>query len=306
MNDFDQTARHAVKADPDGNLRWLFPKRSPKVGFSRWLDSQSAPRPGEPDRRCDTLAESVHADGTRPPIVSVIELFTSPDADALDRSLEYAGRFRREVRHGPYQQDRYRFALGLIFLTTAPEELAWQSHDDAEEDEDDPTVVVRPKVKVLSQESAVALLESIEDNRLSRGILAWVSLAAGQSADVVSHWRRLVEPMPDDNWRRTLIDIVVVFAELTKSRDLWIAGLKGLNMNESITMREVRNEGRNEGNVAATRRNLIRLLESRNPAGLPQEVRDRIATEADPDVLDRWFDLALTADLAAFRAAIRV
>ena len=31
--------------------------------FSRWLDSQSAPRPGEPDRRCDTIMELVHREG---------------------------------------------------------------------------------------------------------------------------------------------------------------------------------------------------------------------------------------------------
>ncbi len=312
MNDFDQAARHAVKADPEGTLRWLFLKRSAKVAFSRWLDSQSAPRPGEPDRHCDTIAESIHAEGSRPPRVTVVELFTDADADALDRSLEYIGRFRREVRHGPYQQDRYCFSVGLIFLTAGPEELAWQSHEDDEDEDDEPTVVFRPKVRVLSRENPVALLEAIEDNRLSKGILAWVPLATGQTADVVAHWRRIVEPMADDNWRRTLIDIAIVFAELTQTRDLWKAGLKGLNMNESITMREVRNEGRqegrqegrDEGKVMANRRALIRLLESRNPAGLPREVHDRVVAETNPNELERWFDLALTMDLATFRAAI--
>ena len=85
--------------------------------FGRWLDSQSAPRPGEPDRRCDTILELVHSEGSTHPRAVVIELFTNADADALDRTGEYLWRFRREVRHGPHDRDKYPFVAAMIFLT---------------------------------------------------------------------------------------------------------------------------------------------------------------------------------------------
>src|SRR5262245_34428384 len=124
MNDFDQAARHATKLDPPESLRWMLPHLLARMKFRRWLDSQSAPRPGEPDRRCDTIAEVVDEDGAGPPWAVVVELFTGPDADAVDRSLEYLGRFRREMRHGPYDRDRYQLAVVLVFLTSPPAELA--------------------------------------------------------------------------------------------------------------------------------------------------------------------------------------
>ncbi len=43
MNDYDQAARSTVKFDPEGNIRWLAPRLLRRLGFMRWLDSQSAP-----------------------------------------------------------------------------------------------------------------------------------------------------------------------------------------------------------------------------------------------------------------------
>jgi hypothetical protein len=57
VNDYNQAARLAMKEEPRGQLRWLFPRLPDWLGYRRWLDSQSAPRPGEPDRRCDTIAD---------------------------------------------------------------------------------------------------------------------------------------------------------------------------------------------------------------------------------------------------------
>src|SRR5215470_14243365 len=106
MNDFDRAGRHAVKLRPAVLLAWLF-LRLKRLRFARWHDSQSAPRPGEPERRCDTLAELTDPGGTSAPWTAVIELFTEADADPLDRGVEYVGRFRRELRHGPHGHDRY-------------------------------------------------------------------------------------------------------------------------------------------------------------------------------------------------------
>src|SRR3954466_1203370 len=98
MNDYDQGGRYEVKAEPDGHAAWLFPRATQSMRFSRWLDSQSAPRPGEPDRRCDTIAELAHREGLSHPRAVVIELFTGPDPEALDRTGEYLWRFRRILR----------------------------------------------------------------------------------------------------------------------------------------------------------------------------------------------------------------
>src|ERR1700733_6515088 len=113
---FDQIARYLVKDEPTEFLAWVFPRLEARLRFSRWLDAQSAPRPGEPDRRCDTIAEVVHREGLSHPRAVVIELFTQADADALDRTGEYLWRFRREVRHGPHGRDKYPFVAAMIFL----------------------------------------------------------------------------------------------------------------------------------------------------------------------------------------------
>src|SRR5262249_54382939 len=117
MNDFDQASRFQLKSYPQAHFEWLFPQASQVMRWSRWLDSQSAPRPGEPDRRCDTIAELVHWEGLTHPRALVIELFTQADAEALDRTGEYLWRFRRDLRHGPHGQDKYPFVAALLFLT---------------------------------------------------------------------------------------------------------------------------------------------------------------------------------------------
>jgi hypothetical protein len=66
MNDFDRAARCAVKECPIATLGWLFPHLQPSVRYRGWLDAQSAPRPGEPDRRCDTIAELADDEGLAP------------------------------------------------------------------------------------------------------------------------------------------------------------------------------------------------------------------------------------------------
>jgi len=81
MNVYDQAARFAAKLDPGGFLRWLLAGFDPDLTFTRWLETQTIPFPGEPDRRCDTVAELVPASGLAPPWAAVIEFQTRPDTD---------------------------------------------------------------------------------------------------------------------------------------------------------------------------------------------------------------------------------
>jgi hypothetical protein len=296
MNDFDRAMRYAVKADPEGTLRWVFPKLSPRWHLARWFDAQSAPRPGEPDRRCDTIAELTDTEGTRQPRAVILELFADPDADADDRLLEYIGRYRRELRHGPHGRDRYPFLAGMIFLANGPQSVGW-SADLPDEAADEVGLNFRPRLLCVDRESAVATLDAIGDNRLSTGILAWVpAMSGGDTVEVAHRWRDLVRQVKDDNQLKTLCDLAILVVQKTGSRDLWKRELGGFPLDESISMREVRLETR--------RADLLEVLESRFPEGVPGELRDRIQQQADAKELARWFTLALKPDLAPFRAAV--
>ena len=83
MGVYDQAARYASNLDPPGFLPWLLGGLDPDLVFRRWLDTQTIPFPGDPDRRCDTVAELVSASGTQPPWAVVNELQTQPDPDLL-------------------------------------------------------------------------------------------------------------------------------------------------------------------------------------------------------------------------------
>jgi hypothetical protein len=293
MNDFDRALRHAVKADPEGVLRWLFPNLSRRWRFVRWFDAQSAPRPGEPARRCDTIAELTDSEGTRQPRAVIVELFADPDSDADDRVLEYIGRYRRELRHGP---DRLPFLAAMIFLANGPQRVGWQ----ADLPDEDPATVstnFQPKALCVDRESAVATLQAISENRLSLGVLAFVpAMQGGATLGVVQRWRELVTGVEDLNHLRTLCDLAIVLADKTNSRPLWRQELEGFPLNESSYMRDARNE--------TTRRAILTVLEARFPNTVPPELRELIQSQRDPNELDRWISLAATAlDIPAFRTA---
>jgi hypothetical protein len=72
-------------------------------------------------------------------------------------------------------------------------------------------------------------------------------------------------------------------------------------MNESISMREVRQETR----IATRREATLELLNARFPGGLPAQLIERIESETDVAVLARWLVLAGTAvTLEAFMKEI--
>jgi hypothetical protein len=294
MNDFDQAARYQVKNNAAAHLAWLFPNAMRRMQFARWLDSQSAPRPGEPDRRCDTIAELTDRAGTSPPRAVVVELFTAADAEALDRTTEYLGRFRRELRHGPHDRDKYPFLAAMIFLTGACSEKALEADLP---DEEDVETTVRPRVLELAGQDGVAFLDAIGNNRLPAGLLAWGPLLrGGQTPEFVRHWLDLSAGLGDME-RRIAGSLALTFSDLTDSRPIWEQGLKELNMNESSYLHDIRtvsrNEGRNEGRVESHRENLLRVLRSRFRDKVSGLALARVEEQADPAILSKWIDLAL-------------
>src|SRR5437588_1916685 len=117
MAELDQAARFALKIAPAEALHWLLPELDPDLTFTRWLDTETIAFPGEPRRRCDTVAELVSRTGQSPPWAVVLEVEARPRSTILDRLLEYEARLLRKLRHGPHRRDRYLVAGVLILLT---------------------------------------------------------------------------------------------------------------------------------------------------------------------------------------------
>jgi hypothetical protein len=296
MNDFDRGARYAVKHGPAETRSWLFPRLAPRLRYGGWLDSQSAPRPGEPDRRCDTIVQLVDEQELTPPWACVIELFTEADADAIDRPLEYVARFRRELRHGPHGRDRYPFAVALVFLTKAPGETRLDMNLPGMEEVG---LWFGPRVLDLSQEDAVAHLDAIEHNKLGRWLLVWTPLMkGGNTIEVARRWRTLAEPDPRLSEMALLAD---TFARLTECEGVWRDAMEGINMKTSPLWDEAREEGRQEERVKLTRKHTRGVLEARFPGQVPAAVIERINVETDFAKLERWHTLASTATLEKFQ-----
>ena len=287
MNDFDQASRFQVKTYHQAHIDWLFPGTAPAMRWSRWLDSQSAPRPGEPDRRCDTIAELVHREGLTHPRAVVIELFTQSDTEALDRTGAYLWRFRRDLRHGPHDKDKYPFVAALLFLTgrCAEREVVADLPD-----EEDVVNILKPRILELAEQDAVAFLDAIDHNRLSPVLLAWVPLMkGGQKTETAERWANLAQRLSESE-RRNAASVASIFADLTEARPVWESLLEKITMNESTYLREIRTKTR----LDLQRDVLVRVLRTKLSGDELAKAIARVEEQKDLATLSRWFDLALT------------
>lgn len=305
LNHYDQAARYAVKLDANGFLAWLLPGLDPDLRFARWLDTQTIPFPGDPDRRCDTVAELVHASGLGPPWGQVLEQQTRPDPEMLDRLLEYLARLRRELRHGPHGRDRYLIAAAVINLTGPPQpdglemvlpgatgiELRWRIH-----------------VRTMSAENAATTLAGIENGQIARCLLPWIPLMTGGGEPaMISEWKRLALLEPNSRHRRDYGSIALIFAKLTACQKVWSLELEGWNVEESDLVKQWQDVAEQRGRLTTLRENLLRVLVAKFSGPLPSELLAAIQTQPDFGELSRWFDVALkAASLAEFQASVQV
>jgi hypothetical protein len=299
MGVLDQTARFAVKLAPAELLRWLLPSLDTDLAFTRWLDTETIAFPGEPRRRCDTVAELVSRGGGTAPWALVVEVEARPRATIIDRLLEYVARLLRKLRHGPHRRDKYQVAAVLIFLTGRREDLILDMHLPGTD------IGLGWKVRVLSlaSEEASATLVRIARGELGRSILPWIPLmSGGGEGAVVQEWVRLVSEEPGTERRAEYAGLALVFAERAGRLAVWKEALEGLNVWESQVALEWKNAGRQE----AMRSALSKVLRSRFQAELPASITDAVQQATDPEVLSRWFDASLTAaSLEAFAQLIQ-
>jgi hypothetical protein len=315
VNVFDQSARYSVQSDPLGFFRWVVPGLDPSLRFHGWLDTRTLPFPGEPDRTCDTVANLSETPETGPRWAFVTEFQTEPEADMLDRLLEYLARLRRGLRFGPGRREKYHVAAALVSLTGPPQTAALEMILPGLAS---PTLRFNAAVRTLRDEDAGATLDQIATGQTSRCILSWISLMRGGGApDIIERWKQVASQESDNSRRAAYGAIALIFADLTGRVDQWRSGLEGWNMRDSTVVAEWKAEGRAEGKaegraegraegIAKTRRgDLLRLLELKFRATVPADLMSAVETQTDLDVLARWFDAAVLADsLDAFRAAI--
>jgi hypothetical protein len=298
---YDQTARYAMKLDPAGFLRWLLEGVELELAFTRWLDTQTIPFPGEAERRCDTVAEMVRRDGLGPPWALVAEAQTEPDPDILARLLEYMGRLLRELRHGPHGRDRYLVAGTVVTLTG--------SGPAAEVD----MVLPGPGAlgfrwrhggRAFANENATGTLARIEAGQVSRALLPWVPLMrGGGEAITIAGWRRLGETETDRRRRADYGALAKIFAELTEWKDTWQSALEDWTVEESPII----NKWQAQARIKDRRDWLLRLVRAKFPGQVPPELASAIESQSDEDQLSRWYDLALAASsLEQLRSALGI
>ncbi|HTU18543.1 MAG TPA: hypothetical protein VMG10_10825 [Gemmataceae bacterium] len=304
----DQAAAYAAKQlDGSGFLNWLLPGILTQRRLSHWLDTRAIALPGEPDRRCDTVAGLEHATGQVSPEALVIEFKDrARGMPALEQLAEYALRIHREV---PVQADLAdRFAVGSVLVNLtgvqAVKVLVLQASALR-----NAQLKFKPVIRDLETRSGCAALRGIAAGRLSRCVLAWIPLLrGGQESAIIQRWKRLAETEADERKRSDYAALALVFAEAADREEVWRRALEGWNVKPSPIVEAWRQEGRQEGRaegLAVLRAKLLHCLRRQLGSDLPAELRAQIENQTDLAVLDRWFDLALeAASLEQFRAAL--
>jgi hypothetical protein len=286
-NVFDQAGRYVVKSDPEDFLRWLLPGLPGDVRFERWLDTHTIPFPGEPDRRCDTVAELVHAQGLAAPWALVNELQTRPDAEILDRLLEYLARARRELRHGPYRRDKYQLGATLINLTgttrTSSLEMVLAGEVGIE-------FHWSVRVRNLSEEDAVTVLADVASGQRGRWILSWIPLMRGADGEAVqAEWKKQLAAEPERRCQGQWAHLAHLFADLVGLKEAWGILLEDWAMEESRVVAEWNAKARRE----VKREDLLTVLRSRFKGNVPAAIVEVVRGQNDFQTLSQWFNLAV-------------
>ena len=165
LDDFDQGSRWTVKTlDSSRILHCLWRNFARKWRHSRWLDTVLSGFPGDPERRCDLIAEFLSIDGTGPPVAGVVENMTGPIHDMQIRFGEYCLRLRRELF---YQRGKptvpYQVVCGVLLLTGKAPADEWVTLLDDFECE----IKVRFKILALRDLDAEVILREIVSNETS-------------------------------------------------------------------------------------------------------------------------------------------
>ena len=280
---YNEAARYTAKQIvPEASLRFLLPSVFLHWRWLGWDDSQTVSFPGDPERRCDTVARFERIDGTRPPVLLVVEFETEPGSDMAPREGEYRLRLRRE---SPFQTEPrvpYDVVGAIVYLTGPAQPATWTMTPD---DFAGLTMTITARVPCFRNESAMALFDAIAAGTTSKGLLAWVPLMGGSDTpEAVARWVELAIAEPNDRIRRDVGVFANAFAPLNPRPDLWRAALEGWQVKTSPYLDEIAREVR----VQTRKEMLIEVIGGHLGQEIPHDILSRIEHEQDLPRLKRW------------------
>jgi hypothetical protein len=291
-NHFDQAARYAVRhLDAVEFFRWVLEDANFATAWRwhKWLDTQAVPFPGEPDRRCDTVAAFERVAGDHPPLAVIIEFMSRTRLVSLRRLAQYGFQVAEDC---PYQTDprvEYDF-IGVVVnltggaqggtLTIAPPDVGNLG------------LLGSFGARTLAQRDAEAQLTDIAGGKQGRSILVWLPLMLGaNTADFVRRWRTEVERVEDARKRGIIVGLALVFAELADRRAVWQRGVEGMNVERSQVVTEWEQRGELRGRKAS----LLDVLETKWGQNIPEDVLQAVETQEDVTTIKEWTAAAVTS-----------
>ena len=320
MNDrFDQTARFTARLDPEGFLAWLLPGFADHLRFERWLDTRTAPLPGQPNQTADTLGELTALHRVEAPWMLLLECQTEPDPKMFGRLLVQLGKFWLEHIPDGLPGSRYQLASAVVNLTGTAESLP--ASRDFPFPLEDVRVCLAAKEKHLATENAADTLDSIARGETAASILAFIPLMTGGGEEgIIQRWLEIAGAVPDHRRRDELGSLALTMAELKPWFGEWKKALKEWNMRESTVIQgwidqgiekgisQGIEKGREEGiekgiekGRVQTLRQTLRALLTKRFGKVPAKVLRRIGAVTDPDRLEKAvvgvLDVARAEDL---------
>lgn len=303
MAELDETARFALKMAPPEVIRWLLPGLDADLAYRRWLDTETIAFPGEPKRRCDTVAELVSRSGQGPPWALVLEVEARSRASMLDRVIEYKARLLRKLRHGPRRRDKYLVAAVVLFLSGSQDDLSLKAYLPGTD------IGMACKIGVLSlaSQQASATLARIARGELGRSLLPWVPLMAGGGESATVHeWVRLAKQEPDAERQKEYAGLALVFATWKGHQAVWQPILEDWIVERISIVEEWKAKARREARLEERHGTLLQALRSRFRTEIPGDLKQAIEQQTDLEVLSRWFVAALEQpSLEAFRGVMQ-
>lgn len=291
MGVYDQAARFAAKADPCVVPMRLLAGSGLALTFREWLDTRTLPLPGGTERTADVIAALDDPAAPDAPWLLVLEFQSQHDPDKLDVTLEEVAILRSRARSGD-EKRKYKVAVGLIYLRDrCPVDTLDMRFPDGSGTRH------APRVWNIAQDSAVATIDAVAVGSLSWGMLFWVPLMGGADTDEpVRRWKDAVTArVGNRSDLNNLAGIALVFAELAGRGIVWKRGLEGSGMTESAIVNEWMSQGEARGVLRNERQLLLRALNKRFPGAVPAEVTKLVNEQDSLDLLNHWFDTAVSA-----------
>src|SRR5262249_27156039 len=196
-----------------------------------WLDSQTIPYPGDPDRRCDTVAWFDRPKGDAPPLAVVLEFMSRPRSVALERLTEYTLCIHRDL---PLERDPLVLFDVIGILVNLTGEMASGEWAMTPPDTEGLGLNSRLGLRNLATKSAHDVLGAVQAGTVARAVLAFLPLMAGaDQPKVASEWARLAGDEEDELRRADLGGLARVFVELAGRRPIWAPVLEGWKVERS-------------------------------------------------------------------------